>query len=58
MAVLLGVLLIGCLVGVLLMLPTVLRLRREAGRLRRDAARKSPTNTVPSESEALAAPKL
>jgi putative membrane protein len=57
-AVLLGVLLIGCLVGVLLMLPTLLRLRREAARLRREAARKSPINTVPGESEALAAPKL
>ena len=57
-AVLLGVLLIGCLVGVLLMLPTVLRLRREAGRLRREVAHKSPMNSVPGESEALAAPKL
>ena len=57
-SVLLGVLLIGCLVGVLLMLPTVLRLRREAGRLRREVAHKSPVNSVPGESEALAAPKL
>ena len=58
-AVLLGVLLIGCLVGVLLMLPTVLRLRREAARLRREVVgHKSPVNSVPGESEALAAPKL
>lgn len=57
-AVLLGVLLIGCLIGVLLMLPTVLRLRREAARLRREVGHKSPVNSVPGESEALAAPKL
>ena len=57
-AVLLGVLLIGCLLGVLIMLPTLLRVRREATRLRREVARKAPINSVPGESEALAAPKL
>ena len=57
-AALLGVLLIGCLVGVLLMLPTVLRLRRESSRLRREVIQKSAVNSVPGESEAQAAPKL
>lgn len=56
-AVLLGVLLIGCLFGVLIMLPSLLRMRREAARLRREVAHKAPVNSVPSESEALAAPK-
>lgn len=55
---LLGVLLIGCLIGILLMLPTVLRLRREASRLRKEVAHKAPLNSLPGESEALAAPKL
>ena len=40
------------------MLPTLLRVRREAARLRREVARKTPINSVPGESEALAAPKL
>ena len=57
-AALLGVLLIGCLIGVLLMLPTVLRLRREAARLRKEVAHRPPVNSLPGESEALAAPKL
>jgi uncharacterized integral membrane protein len=57
-AVMLGVLLTGCLLGVLIMLPTLLRVRREATRLRREVARKAPINSVPGESEALAAPKL
>ena len=56
--IMLGVLLVGCLIGVLLMLPSSLRVRREAGRLRREVAAKSSANSVPSESEALAAPKL
>ena len=56
--ILLGVLLIGCLLGVLLMLPSWLRLRRDVGRLRREVAHKAPINSVPSESEVLAAPKL
>lgn len=57
-AVLLGVLLIGCFLGLLLMLPSWLRGRREVARLRREVAAKSSINSVPSESEALAAPKL
>lgn len=57
-AALLGVLLIGCLIGMLLILPSLLRHRREASRLRRELASKTPPNTLPSDSEALAAPKL
>jgi len=56
-AVLLGMLLLGCLVGVLLMLPGLLRVRREAARLRRDIAR-TAVNALPVESEAQIAPKL
>ena len=56
-AVLLAVLLAGALIGVLFMVPGLLRVRREAARLRREIARTS-VNTVPKESEALAAPKI
>ena len=56
-AVLLGILLMGCFVGALLMLPGFLRVRREAARLRREVAR-TTVNALPAESEAQIAPKL
>jgi lipopolysaccharide assembly protein A len=55
--ILFGVLLIGGLVGALLMLPALLRHRREAARLRRELAR-TTVNILPKESEAHAAPVL
>jgi lipopolysaccharide assembly protein A len=57
-AILLGVLLIGCLIGALLVLPSLLRVRREVSRLRREVASKQALNSVPTESEASAIPKL
>ena len=57
-AFLLGALFIGLLIGLLLMLPPLLRARREAARLRREARTTAPLSPLPSESEALAAPKL
>ena len=56
---LLGSLLIGVLIGVLMLLPTVLRKRFESGRLRKELAQhqkasQSPPVSLPEESEASA----
>ena len=57
-AFLLGTLLIGVLLGMFLLVPNLLRKRRELARLRREAQQRVPVNPLPAESEALVAPKL
>lgn len=55
--ILFGALLIGGLAGALLMVPALLRHRREAARLRREVAR-TGVNNLPKDSEAHAAPMM
>ena len=55
--ILFGALLIGGLVGALLMVPALLRHRREAARLRREVAR-AGVNNLPKDSEAHVAPMM
>lgn len=55
---LLGTLLIGVLLGMLLLVPSLLRKRRELARLRKGLQQRMSANPLPAESEALASPKL
>jgi putative membrane protein len=55
---LLGVLLIGICLGMLMLVPNLLRKRRELARLRREVQQRAPLNPLPAESEAQATPTL
>lgn len=55
---LLGVLLIGVLLGMLMLVPNLLRKRRELAKLRREVQQHAPLNPLPAESEAHATPTL
>ena len=55
---LLGALLIGVLLGMLFLVPNLLRHRREASRLRKDLQQRRARNTLPAESEAQVTPTL
>ena len=55
---LLGCVLIGVLLGLLMLVPNLLRHRREAARLRRELQQRSRANPLPAESEAQATPFL
>lgn len=55
---LLGCVLIGVLLGMLMLVPNLLRHRREAARLRREIKQRAPANPLPAESEAQATPFL
>lgn len=55
---LLGTLLIGVLLGMLMLVPNLLRKRRELGRLRREIQQRSRPNPLPAESEAQVPPSL
>ena len=49
---LLGALLIGVLLGLLMLVPNLLRKRRELARLRREVQQRTAHNSLPAESEA------
>jgi hypothetical protein len=55
---LLGALLIGVLLGMLFLVPNLLRHRREVSRLRKDLQQRSARNSLPAESEAQVTPTL
>lgn len=55
---LLGCVLIGVLLGMLMLVPNLLRHRREAARLRREIQQRAPASPLPAESEAQATPFL
>ena len=55
---LLGALLIGVLLGMLFLVPNLLRHRREASRLRKELQQRATHNTLPAESEAQVTPAL
>lgn len=55
---LLGALLIGVLLGLLLLVPNLLRKRRELARLRREVEQRTAHNPLPAESEAQVMPTL
>lgn len=55
---LLGTLLIGVLVGMLILVPNLLRKRRELARLRREAQQRASLNSLPPESEAQVTPTI
>lgn len=55
---LLGALLIGVLLGLLLLVPNLLRKRRELARLRKEAHKQVVQNPLPAESEAQATPMI
>lgn len=55
---LLGVLLAGVLLGMLMLVPNILRKRRELARLRREVQQRASMNTLPAESEAQVTPTL
>lgn len=55
---LLGALLIGVLLGMLLLVPNLIRKRRELARLRREVQQRAPLNALPAESEAHVPPTL
>lgn len=53
-----GALLIGVLLGLLMLVPNLIRKRREISRLRRDIQQRTSHNPLPAESEAQATPTL
>ena len=55
---LLGTLLIGVLLGMFMLVPNLLRKRRELARLRRESQQRSRPNSLPAESEAQVTPSL
>lgn len=55
---LLGALFIGLLLGMLMLVPNLLRKRRELAKLRREAQQRTAHNPLPAESEAHASPTL
>ena len=55
---LLGTLLIGVLLGMLMLVPNLLRKRRELAKLRREVQQRATHNPLPAESEAHASPTL
>lgn len=55
---LLGALLIGLLLGMLMLVPNLLRKRRELSRLRKEVQQRAAQNPLPLESEAQAKPIL
>ena len=55
---LLGALLIGVLLGLLMLVPNLLRKRRELARLRREVQQRTAHNSLPTESEAQGTPTL
>ena len=56
---LLGALLVGLFLGMLTLVPNLIRKRRELAKLRREAQRRAAhTSTLPAESEAHATPTL
>ncbi|MFM8339195.1 MAG: lipopolysaccharide assembly LapA domain-containing protein [Fluviibacter sp.] len=55
---LLGALLIGLFLGMLMLVPNLLRKRRELAKLRREAQQRVGRNALPAESEAHATPTL
>ena len=55
---LLGALLIGVLLGLLMLVPNLLRKRRELARLRREVQQRTAHNSLPAESEAQGTPTL
>lgn len=55
---LLGTLLIGVLLGLLMLVPNLLRKRRELARLRREVQQRAAHNPLPAKSEAQGTPTL
>ena len=55
---LIGALLIGVLLGLLILVPNLIRKRREISRLRRDLQQRASHNPLPAESEAQATPTV
>ena len=55
---LLGALLIGVMIGMLFLVPNLLRHRREAARLRKELQQRAAHNPLPAESEAQVTPTL
>lgn len=55
---LLGALLIGVLLGLLLLVPNLLRKRRELARLRKETLSRAVPNPLPAESEAQVTPTI
>ncbi len=55
---LLGALLIGLVLGMLMLVPNLLRKRRELAKLRREAQQRAGRSALPAESEAHATPTL
>lgn len=55
---LLGALLIGVLLGLLMLVPNLLRKRRELARLRREVLQRTTHNSLPAEYEAQGTPTL
>lgn len=55
---LLGALLIGVLLGLLLLVPNLLRKRRELARLRKETLSRAAPNPLPAESEAQVTPTI
>ena len=55
---LLGTLLIGVLLGLLMLVPNLLRKRRELARIRREVQQRAAHNPLPAESEAQGTPTL